>query len=83
MEGLGKLTYELPSTNILNKVTLEHQNTHSMTENTIHMCLFLFSSHFIHFFSDFFFQNFFLKHIYKCTNPEHKQMNSKYDINNG
>ena len=27
MKGLGKLTYELPSTNILNKATLKHQYT--------------------------------------------------------
>ena len=37
MKGLGKLTYELPSTNILNQVTLEHQYTYSMIENTMHI----------------------------------------------
>ena len=42
MEGLRKLTYELSSTNILNKVTLEHQYTHSMMENTKHMRLLFF-----------------------------------------
>ena len=41
---------------------------------SIHMCLFFF------FFS--FFSSFFL-HMYKCAYPEHKQMNPKYDINNG
>ena len=48
--GLRKLTYELPSTNILNKVTLEHQYTHSMMENTTHMRLLFFFSFSIFFF---------------------------------
>ena len=33
MEGLGKLTYELSSTNILDKMTLKYQYTRSMMEN--------------------------------------------------
>ena len=37
MKGLGKLTYELPSTNILDTVTLEHQHTHPTMENTMHI----------------------------------------------
>ena len=48
MEGLKNLTYELPSTNILNQVTLKHRYTHSMMENNKHMRLFFF--HFIFFF---------------------------------
>ena len=42
MEGIGKLTYELPSTNILNQVTLKHQYTHSMIENNAHAFFFSF-----------------------------------------
>ena len=37
MEGIGKLTYKLSQTNILNKVTLEYQYTCSMMENTMHI----------------------------------------------
>ena len=68
MEGLGKLTYELPSTNILNQVTLEHQYTYSMMENTIHMSLLLFI---------------FFKHIYKWVCFERKQISSKNEVKNG
>ena len=37
MKGLGKLTYELPSINILDIVTLEHQHTRPTIENTMHI----------------------------------------------
>ena len=62
MEGIGKLTYKLSQTNILNKVTLEYQYTCSMMENTmhIHTC-----AYFIYLF------------IYKCIYPVHKQMSPK------
>ena len=70
-----KLTYELSTTNILDKndpqisiYTLNDQEYYAHT----HMYLFLFS-----------FSFFLFLHIYKCTYPEHKQTSPKYDINNG
>ena len=69
MEDPGKLTYELPSTNI-NQVTLEHQYTRSMIENTTHTSLL------------FFFFIFFFLHIYKCACFEHKQKSSKDEVKN-
>ena len=36
-EDLRKLTYELSTTNILDKMTLRYQYTHSMMENTMHI----------------------------------------------
>ena len=42
MEGLGKLTYKLPSTNILNQVTLEYPYIHSIMEDDTHMLLLFF-----------------------------------------
>ena len=81
MEGLGKLTYELSSTNILNQVTLKHQYTHSMIENNTHMW---FSIFFFIFFSIFFIFSFFFFNIY--TNVHTLNMNKispKDDINDG
>ena len=78
-EDLRKLTYELSTINILDKMTIIYQYTRSMMENTMH----IHTCAYFNFFSPFkFFFSFFL-HIYKCTYPEHKQMNPKDDINNG
>ena len=82
MEGLGKLTYELSSTNILNQVTLKHQYTHSMIENNTHM-RFFFSFLFFIFFKYF---SFFFIFFYIYTNVHTLNMNKispKDDINNG
>ena len=76
MQGLGKLTYELPSTNTLDKMTLEYQYTRSMMENTMHIRTCVFFSSISIFYLFIFLQR------YKYTYPEHKQMNPKYDINN-
>ena len=74
MKGLGKLIYELPSTNILNKVTLEHQHIHLMIENTTHLRFFflIFLFHFI-----------FFLHIYKRACSERKQISSQDEVKNG
>ena len=40
MKGLGKLTYKLSSTYIINQMILEPQYTHSMIENNTHMHFF-------------------------------------------
>ena len=69
MTGLGKLTYKLPSTNILNEVTLKHQYTCPMMENTMHI-------HTCAYFSFLFFSFIIIiifLHIYKCTHLEHEQ----------
>ena len=57
MKGLGKLAYELSSTNILNEVTLKYQYTRPMMENTmhIHTCAyfsFLFIHHFFYIYTN-------------------------------
>ena len=56
--GLGKLTYELPSMNIFDTVTLEPQHTHPSMENTMHI-------HTCAYFSFIFVFVFFFLHIYK------------------
>ena len=79
MQGLGKLTYELPSTNTLDKMTLEYQYTRSMMENTmhIHTCAY-FSLFFIFVFSFYFFYIYINAHTLNMN-----KINPKDDINNG
>ena len=67
---LRKLTYELSTTNILDKITLRYQYTHSMMENAMHM-------HTCGYFSFPFILFFFFLFLYKCTYPKHKQINPK------
>ena len=90
MEGLKNLTYELPSTNILNQVTLEHQYTHSMIKNNTHLRFFFFnffhSFFFLFNFFSFLFFIFFIFFFYIYKNVHTLNMNKispKDDINNG
>ena len=66
MKGHGKLTYELPSTNILDTVTLEHQHTHPTMENIMHIHTYAYFSFIfiISFFFSFFSFSFFFFYIY-------------------
>ena len=86
MKGLGKLTYELPSTNILNQVTLEHQYTYSMMEE-YHTCAYYFSFILFYFILFYFILFYFiLFYFYIYTNVHTLNINKispKDDINNG
>ena len=78
MEGLRKLTYELSTTNILDKIALRYQYTRSMMENTmrIHTCAY--------FSLFFFFSIFFLFYIYTDVHTLNmNKINPKNDINDG
>ena len=79
MEGLGKLTYELSLTNILDKMNLKYHYTRSMMENVmhIHTCAY-FSLFFIFVFSFYFFYIYINAHTLNMN-----KINPKDDINNG
>ena len=65
MKGLGKLTCELPSINILNEVTLEHQYTNSMEKNIVNIHTYVF----IYLFVLFYF-------FFTCAYSKYQQMSS-------
>ena len=77
-EDLKKLTYELSTTNILDKITLRYQYTHSMMENAMHIHTWAYFSFPFIFFS-------FFPYIYTNAHTLNmkKKIYPKDDINNG